>query len=370
MDNGVRPVSLTVQTVTLQRFRCFNQFSLTIESPLVFIEGDNGAGKSSFLESLYYACYLRPLTTRIPSELIMHDSTYFFIKVAYKNDEDHLLEVGFSQSKRMVKHDGVAVSSLQSYPSAFKVVTLSANDLELVTGLPSLRRSFLDSSIIFANPQEALVMSQFKKVLEQRNHLLYNARSMHVSNDHYLLWTEQLWHKTQALQEKRITVLHALESHLQVLLDEFYEGRFRVQLTYVAKLECREKHYDQFMTEGIDALRAQEVRMGRSLFGAHLDDFQVTIQERDTKKFASRGQQKMVVLLLKVAQIRYLMGQGDAPVFLLDDFFTDFDQKQGERALKMLLSLGCQLFFTYPKGIKASEWVPHGTEYQQILMTH
>lgn len=361
---------MTVQSVTLQRFRCFHQYSLQIESPLIFIEGDNGAGKSSFLESLYYACYLRPLTTRITSELVSHDSSYFFIKVAYASAEQHLLEVGFSQSKRIVKHDGVAVSSSQSYPNTFKVVTLSANDLELVTGLPSLRRSFLDSSIIFTNPHEALVMNQFRKVLEQRNHLLFNARSVQVSHDHYLLWTEQLWHKTQALQEKRVAVLRAIEAHLQILVDEFYEGRFRVNLAYMAKLECQEKNYGLFMTHELHTLKAQELRMGRSLFGAHLDDFHVTIQERDTKKFASRGQQKMVVLLLKVAQILYLMGQGNAPIFLLDDFFTDFDQKQGERALRMLLSLGCQLFFTYPRGIKASEWIPQGTHYQQVLMTH
>ena len=105
--------------------------------------------------------------------------------------------------------------------------------------------------------------------------------------------------------------------------------------------------YADFMGK-VDDLRQSELRFRRSLFGAHLDDLVIKFQSKKSKNYASRGQQKLVVLLLKAAQLKNLTKKRGKAVFLLDDFMTDFDEKKAALLAKFLVSLDCQLIFTSP----------------------
>jgi DNA replication and repair protein RecF len=108
-------------------------------------------------------------------------------------------------------------------------------------------------------------------------------------------------------------------------------------------------------------LYADETRVRHSLFGAHLDDIVIQLQDKKTKVFASRGQQKLIIVLLKIAQLRRLVAQGINPVFLLDDFMTDFDEGIMEALMNFLINLESQLIFTAPaRGALEDLLVKHG----------
>ena len=98
--------------------------------------------------------------------------------------------------------------------------------------------------------------------------------------------------------------------------------------------------------------------VGRSCFGAHLDDFAVVFQGKRARAYASRGQQKLTVFLIKIAQMMLLIEQGTGGVLLLDDFLTDFDEQRVKQCLKTLQSMPFQVFFTTPVG---------GTIFEHIL---
>ncbi len=126
--------------------------------------------------------------------------------------------------------------------------------------------------------------------------------------------------------------------------------------------------FDGFIAKNPD-LFDLERRFGRSLFGAHLDDFAIKLQDVKSKHYASRGQQKLIALLLKIAQIQELSAQKGGVIFLLDDFMTDFDAARAQIFLDILFSLKGQLIFTTPvkEGVLTCKLDSHGA--QRISLT-
>ena len=110
--------------------------------------------------------------------------------------------------------------------------------------------------------------------------------------------------------------------------------------------------------------------MGRSLQGAHLDDITFLFQNHNSKMYASRGQQKLILLLFRIAQIQLLKKQGQAAIFLLDDFMTDFDESRARTLITLLAHTECQLFFSSPvaQGFLAQELAATGLTLQKIIL--
>ena len=334
--------------ITLKHFRCFSEVSLDIQASIVLIEGLNGSGKTSLLEALHYLCYLRSFRTYTPHELIQFGSESFFIKATFSTEQFnvpmiHDIQVGFTGSKRSVKVDQKTLTSYKELMQFYRIITLTEDDLALIKEGPEARRLFIDQATILENPSFITVSKACRHTVDNRNALLKQDKS---NNESYQLWTEQLWHKTLAIAQERIAHLAKLQEQLNYLIDTYFKGAFSIQLTYHPKYQSGSS-FEDFMARN-PGLQDQEQRLGRSLFGAHLDDFAITFQDKKSKSFASRGQQKLIVLLLKIAHIRSLLATTGPAIFLLDDYMTDLDPSRSELLLNALIDLNCQLIFTSP----------------------
>lgn len=338
---------MQIQTIQLHNFRCFSQLQLTFDAPLVLLSGLNGTGKTSVLEALHYACYLRSFRTHLPRELLHFEQPHFFIKIGIQADLiQHEIQVGFSGKKKMVKVDQKSVSSYKELLHYYRTVTLTEDDLIIVKGGPEERRLFLDQAILLENPDYGTQIKQLRHIVQQRNALLMQRSS---TTDLQLLWTEQLWHSSQAIQKVRETFLMDLISRVQNLLDSWFDNTIQINAQYRPRAMLPEQSYAEFVATN-DTLFIQELAMQRSLFGAHLDDFILSFRGKISKLYASRGQQKLVILLLKIAQLQRLVASKGQTIFLLDDFMNDFDPLTAERLLALLLGLESQLIFTSPAG--------------------
>ncbi len=338
---------MQIRQLQLKQFRCFDQFKLDFNAPLILIAGPNGSGKTSLLEALHYACYLRSFRSSSPRELLAFDSDNFFIRVQFAEPEqmlDHEVQVGFSGKKRIVKIDQKPVSSYKELTKHYRVVTITEDDLALIKGGPEGRRAFIDQALVLNNPDFLHQLRAYKQVLYNRNALLHAHTIDAVS---YEIWTKQLWEHAQVIQIQRSQLLKKLETRLNELLASSFDAPLTVSLHYHAKKGADAESLDAFLTAQSD-LAQQERAYGRSLFGAHLDDIAISFKGKKSRAFASRGQQKLTIVLLKVAQLQELsqiMGPG---VLLLDDFMTDFDPTVSEKLLDVLTNLSIQLIFTSP----------------------
>lgn len=341
----------TVARIThihLKQFRCFQDRIITCDAPIVLIQGSNGTGKTSILEALYYTCYLRSFRAGTPVDLIADTAESFFIKILVQNTETiDEINVGFSSEKKLVKINQQSVSSYKELLSYCRIIAITEDDIDLIKEGPGYRRDFLDQTLMLIDPQYMTSYKRMRDTLEERNALLQKEI---FSHEMYTLWTRQLWERSSIIQVQRINVLHQLQEQVQHFINHYFDAQCTISFSYKIKKTDMHSSFEAFQQATHSYLYTDEVRFKRSLFGAHLDDITINLHGKKARGFASRGQQKLVVMLLKAAQIR-LLSQFSVPlILLLDDFMTDFDAQRTSVLLKLLKDLNIQLIFTTPLG--------------------
>jgi DNA replication and repair protein RecF len=344
--------TLQLTSIHLKDFRCFEQAVIDLDSRIVLICGANGTGKTSLLEALYYGCYLRSFRTHASRDLVALGKESFFVKFLVRDGQehsnvDHTIQIGFTNNKRLVKVDNKTTVSYKDLLAYYRVVSLTEDDLKVIQDGPEERRAFLDSALLLHDTEFVKKMREYRIVLENRN-ALFQKNS--IDPDTYLIWTKQLWEHTRAIQAMRKQFLSVLSVEINNMLHQYIDPQLNISLIYQAKKNS-DLSFEAFLHKNtsLDEFLRQEIYFKRSLFGAHIDDFMISLEGKKSRAYASRGQQKMIVLLIKIAQIKQQIIKNGPIIFLLDDFMTDFDVDRGKALLQVLFELNCQLIFTSPR---------------------
>ena len=187
-------------------------------------------------------------------------------------------------------------------------------------------------------------------------------RALALHEEQYRLWTEQLVVLTKDVISRRRSCLQQWQEALAHVSDLYGDERQGepLLLTYQEKRTVA-------TDRDLRLLQVDEQRARRSLFGPHLDDVQIAIYGRNGRTEASRGQQKLALMLLKIAQVRLLSegtGGTQEVAFLVDDFLTDFDEQRVGKLLGLLMKVGVQLVVTSPQRSQllhtlCAQWGPY-----------
>ncbi len=347
-----------IQNLKLQNYRCFDNKSFTFNKKLILLEGNNGSGKTTILEALHYSCFLRSFKTNRVKELISFDKDHFFLQINFEADDgtSNQVQVGLTVEdrvqKRLVKVNKKVVKKYKDLIGRYRVVSLSENDLSLVQGAPEHRRYFLDQYSILFSPEFASVLKNYRKILQHRNSFLTSINNTCINNSNnnreLEVWTRQLWRESEIIRKVRIDGLKKLAEKVNYLLDKYFGFLgITVSFKYLSKNNLA-KNFDDFWKNYNLSLIESEFRFQRSLFGIHLDDFIIDFMGKRARVFASRGQQKLVVFLIKSAVVGLLKDNGIESALLLDDFLTDFDYEKLSLSLKLLSEMSSQIFISCP----------------------
>ncbi len=305
----------------------------------MLIEGLNGSGKTSLLEAIHYLCYVRSFRTHIPHDLVSFGNETFFIAATLQND---LVTIGSTGTKRQVKINQKPITSYTQLRSVCRVVTVTQEDIDIVKSSPEKRRSFLDHALVLHNPELTESMKTFRHILDTRNAFLLRGGT----EDEFAIWTEKLWESSCVIQKARREFLTTMLEHAQKL-EGYFLPSHTFSISYHAKQEQKFESYQQFQVQS-QKLFEKEKYLRRSLFGAHLDDIEILFNGKPARLFSSRGQQKLLILFLKIAQVATLKSMHGSTIFLIDDFLSDFDNATLLRIVKTCLFLQVQLIFTTP----------------------
>lgn len=333
---------LLVTDIVLKQFRCFPEKHIVIDGLMFCLEGDNGTGKSSLLEALHYACYLRSFRTSQPRDLISFGADAFFLQITLLvDDEPHLLQIGVSRTERVVKFDKRKVSSYKELIDYYRVISITENDMNIVMGSPDNRRDFVDQALSIQDPEMIAILKELHVIVANRTRLFYAEWSF----EHYRIWTDQLIQVSSIVRKKRQEYLSWLSARVLALGKEYIGVDFCFSIDYKeAGKEFMIVSHDDY-----EYIMYNERRLKRSLLGAHIDDFLITFGNKTTKRFASRGQQKLIVVLLKIAQLQYIAEHFGPPLLLLDDCFSDFDEKIKKSILNLIIQMNVQVVIASPK---------------------
>lgn len=349
---------MIIRQLRLNNFRCFANTEFSFDKKFIIIQGPNGSGKSSILEALHYSCYLRSFRTHLHKELMLLGENHFFAHILFDQEltgTNDQIQIGYSSEQgKVVKLNQKPVQSYKELLTAYRIVTLTADDLSLIHSAPEARRSFMNYSLFLIDPECAGQLKRYKQIVDQRNKLLsfHGLRQSPSFHDELKVWTGKMWEESQLIRASRKDYLLKLEEKVNILLEQFFwsstDAQLHVKLEYVARPAVKHETFESFWEDFSQQGLARELQYGRSTFGAHLDDMTIIFQQKNSRIFASRGQQKLLVFLLKIAQLQLTNTSGEASVLLLDDFVTDFDEDRLKRCLEVLQSIPGQIFISSP----------------------
>jgi len=334
-----------LEKIELKNFRCFSKASFDFTSDITIIYGNNGSGKTSIIEAIHYLCYLTSFRSRLPLDIAEFESDSFFIKGSIRQNDGHVLDlqVGFAKKKKVAKIGQNPILSYKELFPYYQIVTITIDDLELIQSSPIVRRSFIDQAILLADPSFIEILQRYRQIVQQRNALLLKS----FTYESYIIWTKQLWQASIVIQKARIQALNLLNIRISKLLQDFFDKNYTLEIVYNYKHIQPDESFESFL-ERKKSLIAYEPIIKRSDFGAHLDDFTFNFCNKKIKNFGSRGQQKLLVLLIKIAQVLNLQERLNYPILLIDDFITDFDKEKLKSIIDLLFTLNCQLIITSP----------------------
>lgn len=339
-----------LHTLEIKQFRCFSSKQFIFSKQITLITGDNGSGKTSLAEAIHFLCYMKSFRSSNIADLVNHASSSFFLRAHFRATQpqisplDHTIQVGYSDKKKAIKLDNKVVTTYKEIFEKFQAVTLLEEDIYLIKGGPTGRRTFIDGAIMLLYPASLDTYKSLKRIVQHRNALLH---SYVIDTLELNIWTEKLWLASQVVQKQRKELLATIEQTVNALLKQYFDNAHEVRIDYELAYTKPNESFIDFKRR-IEACFAQEKSLKRSIFGAHLDDFSITIKGKNARFFASRGQQKLVSLLCKLSLIELANLQDFLPIVLVDDFIADFDHIRLQNLIKFFVSCKNQIIITTP----------------------
>lgn len=317
--------------LTCRHFRCLKDIRFVPSKGVNIIQGRNAQGKTSLLEALFYAATSKSHRTNREGDLTAHGEDGFHVEAQVERNDRHVtVEANAWKSERRFKVNGVAQTRVSDVLGKISVVLFTPEDIALVKGAASVRRTFLDMELSQLNTEYLHALQHYRRVLRQRNELL---RLRSASGDQLDAWDVQLHLHGSILIKQRADFLADLAVHAREVYGAITNGE---ELSLAYKPDILEG--DSF-ADTLTKCRASDVKRGVSTRGPHRDDIELQITERGARTFGSQGQQKSAALAIKLAHLDLITRTiGEPPILLLDEVLAELDSQRATALFQALPS--------------------------------
>lgn len=351
---------MRIKSLKLLYFRNYLSMNIDIHPSLNVLVGNNANGKTNIIESIFCLALGRSYRTKSDSECIMFGETATAMScVVNKNDKNLDIMLGISNKGKSAKIAGVKKTKLTDFVGELNVVLFSPEDLQLVKGSPSLRREFINREFYQFSRIYHKYYLMYQHLLKQRNSYLKDMRK-NPKDEMSLAYLETL---TSQLAKVAIYITKERVSFVQDISELTYKNmmnisngqeslKIRYKSSVLESLNIADITDEGFTEENLTKVMMKkffdDIMRGSTKIGPHQDDLEFYINDLDAKMYASQGQQRSIVLSLKLAEINYLKSKtGTYPVLLLDDVLSELDKN---RQLKLLdaINENVQTFITTP----------------------
>jgi DNA replication and repair protein RecF len=316
------------QKLTLRHFRNVGFAALEFSGRQHFLSGANGQGKTNLLEAAGFVTALRSFRTTENKLLIGHGQHCAALAFGLEHERE-----GETQVTIKLRHDGkelwsdqTRVTKLADYLGRFPTVVFSSQDIQLVRGSPSNRRRWLDLTLAAMDASYLRALQTFTRALAERNALLKSGRATPAE---LTAFEQTLAPAAAELIRLRREGLAALEKVLKVAYARLSDEAEPAALVYEPNFP--DASADALLAR-LESGRARDQQFRSTLVGPHRDDFHFSVKQTAAKDFASEGQQRSLVLSLRLAQADWFHRRsGIRPVLLADDVLGELDPKRRAR---------------------------------------
>jgi DNA replication and repair protein RecF len=336
------------------------------DAGLNVIYGNNAQGKTNWLEAIHLLATSRSFRTQRLQEAIRFDAELAIVRgtVMHGKESQHDLQITVQGNVKSIQVNGKK-ETLNRYLSQLHAVAFTADELDVIRGVPESRRRFVDRGAVSIHPAYVATLSSFNRVIKQKNRLLHDASmsgmNFEAIRDVIAPWNEQLIQLSSVIHEARANYVDRLNAAFERRLFENEEFCVR----YVSSLEDKGdlSDYKSLIAERLNIRLPAEIAAGYSLVGPHRDDLEILFDGRDVRTFGSSGQQRSALITLDLAAISvYYACHKDYPIFLMDDVDAELDRRRIGYLLEYLEGRS-QAFITTSKESLAVQFKTKATAY-------
>ena len=325
----------------LSNFRVYENFETEFSKLLNVITGDNGAGKSTILEAVHYLSLTKSFRSNKDDDVIRFNSDFFVSTGTFISDNgvDDTILVSFSKDTgKSVKSQGKKVSRHSDIVGRHSVVMLSPEDILATLSSPSGHRRFMNLTISQVNSSHLNKLVSYRTLLRQRNSAIGLAASGNRSDEDVLDVIEgQLSELCNSIIADRNDFIDKLSPEFETIFSALNEGKKEGTIGYNPSVKGTKEELSRFFRER----RSSDYESGYTVRGPHRDRLSFNINGRQLKKFGSKGENKIFLVALKLAQGNYTADiSGVKPIYLLDDIFMELDRSRALRTMEYIKGVG------------------------------
>ena len=311
-----------IKEIKIENFRNIENLKMMPSENVNVIFGKNAQGKTNILEAIWLFCGAKSFRTYKEQEFIKLSSEYFKNEMIFFDGErDNNIKISLSQKKEVL-YNGVKKKSAAEIAGNFTAVAFIPTDLMFIKGGPEIRRRFLDGVICQIKPSYISLLHKYNKILSQRNALLKDAYYNADIYDLLDVYDREMAKTGIKIINERKNYLYKLNEKASSFYDGISGGKEKMRCFYISSANDENEFYERLKEK-----RREDIKQGFSSIGPQRDDIEVLIDEMSAKNYASQGQQRSIILTLKLAEGEIIYKEkGKKPIFLLDDVMSELDE--------------------------------------------
>jgi DNA replication and repair protein RecF len=336
---------MILHELEVRDFRNYRSLQLSLSPDVNIFVGQNAQGKTNVLESVSMLALAKSHRTHRDAEMIRWEAEKAYIAGRLTREErTYVLDLTLLPKGKKARVNQVEKRKISDFVGHLNIVLFAPEDLMLVKGGPQARRRFLDVEIGQVSPHYLYNLTQYARVLLQRNNLLKEAGKGGRKTEliqMLSIWDEQLSVYAAKIIQKRVSFLERLQTFASEIHRRITGGQEDLQLRYhsvVYQEDLPPTELPAHIFAELQKKQKHDLERGTTSLGPHRDDIGVWINGRDVHTYGSQGQQRTAALSMKLAEIELIRHEvGEYPVLLLDDVLSELDES---RQLHLLQSMG------------------------------
>ncbi|WP_047153328.1 DNA replication/repair protein RecF [Aneurinibacillus tyrosinisolvens] len=331
---------MILKELELTHYRNLEQIQVRFDDPIILFVGPNAQGKTNLLESIYVLAMAKSHRTSKDKELIRWDESFARLSCRVERRHGPLgLDIQLTARGKKAKINGLEQRKLSDYIGAMNVVMFAPEDLNIVKGSPHVRRRFLDMEIGQVSPTYLYHISQYQKIVQQRNQAMKELQQRKQFREMLDVYNRQMADLAVKVLQKRFVFMEKLKEWGREIHAQITQGGESLTLSYENTLpvtqDMSREEAEESVYQHLTSIQEREIARGTSLAGPHRDDIHFFINGTNVHQYGSQGQQRTTALSLKLAEIELIHQEvGEYPLLLLDDVLSELDANRQSHLLQ------------------------------------
>lgn len=337
-----------IKELSLSDFRNYDELTIQLDHGINIFRGDNAQGKTNVLEAVYLCATARSHRTHKEKEIIRWNQEAAHVKInVQKHYVEDVIDFHLTQKSKSALINKIPISRLGELFGCLNIVMFSPEDLQLIKNSPKERRRFIDIELCQIDKMYYYALRQYHKVLKQRNLAL---KEYFKTKDYSMLdvWDMQLEEYAKTIIQKREAFIKEINEIACSIHKDISGNKETLQVIYEPSVKAED------FSEKTLKNREKDLLYQNTSIGPHRDDMTFLINDMDVKTYGSQGQQRSVVLSMKLAELNIMKKYiGEEPILLLDDVLSELDDKRQKDLFKYTQNIQTLITCT---GIEQSVW--------------